>query len=138
MPEFASIVKYMFGFLLKIAIIAAVVGGVGYLIQSKKGSLPNLKLDLQNTLNNFDTRKVVANLTSSLDSLVLNPESKSPVALGAKISNESIGKVVDSLQSLPPDQISQIKTVLCAPITIPTPSVSPSPTLKPTLKSGIE
>jgi hypothetical protein len=51
-----------------------------------------------------------------LDSLVTHPDPNSPVVLGVKISNDSLSTVVDVIRSLPPDQINQIKSALCTPV----------------------
>lgn len=119
----------MLGFLIKIATLGAIVAGIGFVITKQTGSLPtpeSLKAEVEHTIKNFDTKTVTSNLSASLDSLVTNPESNSPVVLGVKISNESIGKVVDALQGLPPEQIDQIRSVICS-----FPSPSPSPIQSP-------
>ncbi len=118
----------MLGFLLKVVVLVALIGGIGYVIVNKKSSLPSpktLQSGLENTLRNFDTKTFASHLSASLDSLITNPQSSSPVVLGVKISNDSIGKVVDALQSLPSEQISQIRSAICS---FPIPA-SPSPSL---------
>lgn len=122
----------MFGFLLKIGIVAIFIGGLGFVVVTKKDSLPspsNFKADVLDTVNNIDTKQVAQNLSDTLDGLVSNQKSDSAVVLGAKISNESIGKIVDTLQSLPPEQVNQIKSLLCAPLnSVPTETPQPSST----------
>ncbi len=116
----------MFGFLLKIGLVAVIVAGVGGVAYTKKGNLPSpdtIKTELAASIKNFDSKRVAENVSASLDTLVSNPSSNSPVVLGVKITNDSINSVVDTLQNLPPDQMAQIKSVICS---APTPSSASS------------
>lgn len=115
----------MFGLLLKLFILVAIVGGVALLVSRNKSLVAslsnpeNLKVQVRQQVSNFDTAKFTSNLGSSLDSLVTHSDSNSPVVLGVKISNDSLNTVVDVLQNLPPEQIDQIKSALCAPSPTP-------------------
>lgn len=108
----------MFGFLLKVVVLAAVVGSVVGIIYIRRGSLPNLaqvKSDVINQVRSVDPKILAQNMSTALDSLVTHPDRNSPVVLGVKITNESLGTVVDVLQKLPPDQLSQLQTAICRP-----------------------
>ena len=121
----------MFGFLLKVGIIAAVVVGVFTLVswrrtgQVRLPSARNLTLWVASSFNrealskikNVNMGSVSRNLSSALDSLVTHPDRNSPVVLGVKITNDSLNTVVDVIQNLPPDQVNQIKALLCTPAT---------------------
>lgn len=122
----------MFGFLLKIVIIAAIVTGIGSVIVFKGGSITNLSQlpsEFKSTLAQVDTNTLWSNVNSTLDSLVTNPNS-SPVVLGVKITNDTLNTAVDALYKLPPDQLEQIRSAICTPLT-PTVTATPSPTIKP-------
>lgn len=112
----------MLGFLFKVGTVAAVVAGIGGFIYLRRGSLPSLPPPTQwlgiarQTAREVDFKVVAQNLSTSLDNLVTHPDKNSPVVLGVKITNESIGKVVDVIQSLPPEQINEIKQAICAPL----------------------
>lgn len=54
-------------------------------------------------------------ISSALDALVTHPDRNSPVVLGVKVTNESIGAITDVLMGLPPDKLDQIKSVVCTP-----------------------
>lgn len=54
-------------------------------------------------------------VSSALDALVTHPDRNSPVVLGVKVTNESIGAITDVLMGLPPDKLDQIKSVVCTP-----------------------
>ncbi len=106
--------------MLKIAIIAALVGGAGIYVKQKYGSVPNpqtLVSQLKSQATSIDVNTLGKNLSSSLDSLVTNTDKNSPVVLGVKIGNDSLSVIVDVIQKLPPDQINQVKTIICAPST---------------------
>lgn len=109
----------MFGFLLKTIIICGVIGSVVGIIYLRRGSLPTIA-DAQVFLNQFkdsaknvDTTVLAKNFSDTLDSLVTHPDRNSPVVLGVKITNDSLGKLVDVIQTLPPDQVAQVKQVIC-------------------------
>jgi len=113
--------------------MAAVVagGGYAYMNRDKIPQLTNLTSQLklpdikQINASDAGTRISAAldslvthpdkDISAALDSLVTHPDKDSPVVLGVKITNESIGKLVDVIQGLPPEQVNQIKQVICAP-----------------------
>lgn len=110
----------MFKFLLKIILVAGLVVVVGGIVASKKGLLPGLLsgyVDPQalTKLTKTGISEVGPQLSSALDSLITHPNRNSPVVLGLKVSNDSLNAVVDLIQRLPPDQISQLKNSICAP-----------------------
>ncbi len=121
----------MLGFLFKIVLVAAIVAGVMGYIMMKNGnlSLGKIKLDPnqilaqlpidKNALMNFkqaNPGSIGSKLSSTLDSLVTHPgRNPGPVVLGVQISNDTIGTVTDVLMGLPPDQLKQITSVICAP-----------------------
>lgn len=107
----------------KIVVLVAIVTAIGGFIYLRRGSLPSLPPPTQwlgiarQTAREVDFKVVAQNLSASLDNLVTHPDKNSPVVLGVKITNESIGKVVDVIQSLPPEQINEIKQAICTPPT---------------------
>ncbi|OGD03019.1 hypothetical protein A3D85_00600 [Candidatus Amesbacteria bacterium RIFCSPHIGHO2_02_FULL_47_9] len=112
----------MLGFLAKIIIVAAVVSVIGYVVFIRRGSLPDFSLFapdhlLSNAISSVkkvDPKVLSQNVSDSLDKLITHPDKNSPVVLGVKITNESLNKLVDVIQTLPPDQVSQIKQAICA------------------------
>lgn len=107
----------MFGFLFKVIIMAAVVAGGGYAYMNRD-KLPQLA-ELSSKIKLPDIKEVNASeagkrISETLDNLVTHPDKNSPVILGVKITNESLGVIVDAIQKLPPDQTNQIKQILCA------------------------
>lgn len=123
----------MLGFLFKILIVVVLVVVVLTYFGVKTGnlSMSSLPHDLASfnykTLfsgQNFDNIKAQVsgvskeqlseNLSSSLDSLVTHASKNSPVVLGVKVTNESVGAVTDALLGLPSDKLDQIKNALCA------------------------
>lgn len=123
----------MLGFLFKILIVVVLVVGVLTYFGFKTGnlSLATLPHDLASfnvkslfSGQNFDSIKaqltgvnkeqLSENLSSSLDSLVTHASKNSPVVLGVKVTNESVGAVTDALMGLPSDKLDQIKNALCA------------------------
>ncbi len=121
----------MFGFLFKLVIVALVVIGLYSVISVRRGVTPKIPSVSQITslakmtfsrqvfsgLKKIDTSSLGGNLSQALDALVTHPGRNSPVVLGVKITNDSLSTVVDVIQSLPPDQFDQIKTLLCSPAT---------------------
>lgn len=100
--------------------MAAVIAGGGY-AYINRDKLPQFTeiAKLPSQLKLPDLKQVNASaaasrISSALDSLVTHPDKNSPVILGVKITNESLGVIVDALQKLPPDQTNQIKQILCA------------------------
>jgi hypothetical protein len=111
----------MLGFLFKIILVAIVFAGIFGFIYLRRGSLPQIpKLSdipsaLSQAAKNVDTSKLSENLSAALDGLVTHPDKNSPVVLGVKVTNDSLVKVVDVIYNLPPDQFSQIKSLICSP-----------------------
>ncbi len=112
----------MFGFLFKMLIIAGVVVGVGWYFTLHGGKIPQIPKitsfsDVKKLVDfkKVDVSSVGGQLSLALDNLVTHPDKNSPVVLGVKITNESIGKLVDVIQGLPPDQVKQIQQIICAP-----------------------
>lgn len=119
----------MFGFLLKLVVLVAVVGGILGTIYIKRGSLPDLPSisDLQSGISsirsgqapeftkNVNINGLTGQLSSALDSLVTHPNQNSPVVLGIKITNDSLNTLVDFIQNMPPEQSEQLKTLICSP-----------------------
>ena len=109
----------MFGFLLKTVVIAAVVATIGGFVYLRRGSLPHIPSPNQwlaiasDSASKVDFKILAKNTSDALDNLIVNPKDDSPVVLGVKITNESLGKVVDVLQGLPPDQFNQLKQAIC-------------------------
>ncbi len=123
----------MFGFLFKVLIVVVIVVGILTFVGVKTGnlSLATLPHDLANLdfksvlsggmLENIKTqvssvsgKQLTDNLSSSLDSLVTHANKNSPIVLGVKVTNESVGAVTDALMNLPSDKLDQIKNALCA------------------------
>lgn len=111
----------MFGFLFKVVLMAALVAGGGY-FYIHRGNLSQIK-QLSNLTSQFkipDIKQIDASqagqrISEVLDSLVTHPDKNSPVILGVKITSDSLNTLVDVIAKLPPDQVSQIKQVICAP-----------------------
>ena len=113
----------MFGFLIKILIIAGLtVGGISYVV-FKKPSATGFKMPtniaeiaspaaILGTFKNIDTENLGKQVSQVLDSLITN--SNSPVVLGVKVSNDTINTVTDAILKLPNQQLDQIKDILCA------------------------
>lgn len=118
----------MFGLLLKIVMMVVVVGGlVGFVSiksnQSPKQLITNAKIQVENLskpdayknlIKNINTADVILKASETLDSLVTHSSKNSPVVLGVKVTNESLGAITDILQSLPKDQLQQIRNIVCA------------------------
>lgn len=113
----------MFSFLLKIVIVAAVIaGGAFYLTQkdpqfiSKFASLrQSFSTPSLASLKGVDATSLAQNLSASLDALVTHPDRNSPVVLGVKITNDSLNTLVNVIETLPPEQVDQLKQVICQP-----------------------
>lgn len=118
----------MFGFLLKIVIMVAIVGGMMSFVsvksnQSPKQLITTAKKQIENLsspdkykeiVKNIDTKAVISKVGETLDGLVTHSTKDSPVVLGVKVTNESLGAIANILQSLPKDQLQQIKNIMCA------------------------
>ena len=115
----------MFGFLLKMVVMVAVIAAIGGVIYLLRGNMPDPKSllsDAKTAVTTADTSVIWKNLSNSLDALISKP-ANSPVVLGIKVTNDSLSTVVDVIQKLPPEQISQIQAALCQPAS---PSATPS------------
>lgn len=118
----------MFGFLLRIAVIAAlVVGGMGYL-KTKNISFTQLPSQLKvpttsdvlSAAKSIDTAKAGKQVSDVLDALVTHPgRNLGPVVLGVQVTNESLGAISDALLKLKPEQLQQIQAILCQPVASP-------------------
>ena len=112
------------GFLLKILLVAGLVAGLSGLGFIRRGSIPNLSalpevfsVDTRSVsdLKNMDVPTLGKRVSQVLDSLVTHPDRNSPVVLGVKVTNDSLNSLVEVIQKLPPDQVDQLKNVVCSP-----------------------
>src|SRR3972149_6164457 len=117
------------GFLLKILLVAGLVAGLSGLAFIRRGSIPNLSalpevfswvrssVDTRSVsdLKNMDVPTLGKRVSQVLDSLVTHPDRNSPVVLGVKVTNYSLNSLVEVIQKLPPDQVDQLKNVVCSP-----------------------
>ncbi len=129
----------MLGFLFKIGIVAAVVAVGGYFLFIKnpdtlKSVLSSkseidiksiLETKLLSSFKNVSAGALAENVSKGLDSIVTHNDS--PVVLGIKISNDSLNSVIDFIQNLPPEQVNELKQVICAPAATPTVTATPTP-----------
>ena len=122
-------IKSMFGFLLKILMVAGlVVVVIGY-VSVKRATLSQIPTDLtqlQSRLNlnipdvlgsfkQLDVKSLGNQASNALDALVTQPgRNIGQVVLGVQVTNESIGAVTDVLSKLPTTQLDQIRTAICA------------------------
>lgn len=106
----------MFGLLLKLVIISLVVGAVVVTVSVKKDMVKDYTNPerYQEVVKNIDTKTVVAKASDFLDNIITHGNSGSPVVLGLKVTNESLGAITDVLQKLPNEQLDQIRSVVCA------------------------
>ena len=51
-----------------------------------------------------------------MDNIITHGNSGSPVVLGLKVTNKSLGAITDVLQKLPNEQLDQIRSVVCEPM----------------------
>ena len=109
----------MLGFFFKILIVAGLVAGVGWYFTIHGGKIPKIsKLsDITNKIDykKIDTKIIGKQLSLALDSLVTHPDKNSPIVLGVKITNDSLNTLVDVIQKLPPDQVKELKQLICTP-----------------------
>ncbi len=118
----------MFGFLFKVAFIAVLVVGVYGYISVKRGSAPKIptslaeitsqiKLPVIPAINPSQAGKMVSD---TLDAFVTHSgRNLGPVVLGVQVTNESLGAITDTLLKLKPDQLQQIRNVVCQPSASP-------------------
>lgn len=118
----------MFGFLIKLVLLIAIVGGVVVygttkyktspmgLVLGAKGQVEKIfqPQAFEAAIKGVDTKQVVGQISAVLDSLVTKGSADSPMVLGLKVTNESLNAVTDVLQRLPTEQLGQIRSVLCA------------------------
>lgn len=118
----------MFGFLFKVAVVAAVVVGVLSFASKKQsvdvpqslaalGSLKEkieIPADLLKSGQNIDPGSVGRQISEGLDALVTHPQRSSPVVLGVKVTDESLGTLTDVLMNLPSEQLNQIRSAVCS------------------------
>lgn len=121
----------MLGFLFKILLVAVLVVGIAGYVMMKGGnlSLGNIKLDPNQVLSQLpidknaladlrqtNTGSITSKISGALDSLVTHPgRNPGPVVLGMQVTSDTIGTITDVLSGLPPDQLKQITSVICAP-----------------------
>lgn len=105
----------MFGLLLKLVMISLVVGAVVVTVSVKKDMVKDYTNPerYQEVVKNIDTKTVVAKASDFLDNIITHGNSGSPVVLGLKVTNESLGAITDVLQKLPNEQLDQIRSVVC-------------------------
>ncbi|TSC88155.1 MAG: hypothetical protein G01um101416_178 [Microgenomates group bacterium Gr01-1014_16] len=92
-------------------------GGYAYINRDKLpqlSQLPQLAQFAKLPNIEINASEAGSRISAALDSIVTHPDKNSPVVLGVKITNESIGKLVDVIQGLPPEQVKQIQQVICA------------------------
>ena len=118
----------MFGFLIKLVLVIAIVGGVVVYGTTKYKTSPvglvmGAKTQVEKifqpqafeaAIKGVDTKQVVGQISAVLDSLVTKGSADSPMVLGLKVTNESLNAVTDVLQRLPTGQLGQMGSVLCA------------------------
>jgi predicted nuclease of predicted toxin-antitoxin system len=106
----------MFGLLLKLALLSLVVGAVVVTVSVKKDAVKSYTSPerYQEVVKNIDTKVVLSKASDFLDNIITHGNSSSPVVLGLKVTNESLGAITDVLQKLPNDQLDQIRSVMCA------------------------
>ena len=107
-----------------VVMVGGVVGFVSIKSnQSPKQLVTTAKTQLENLakpeaykqmIKNVDTGFIVSKASEALDGLVTHSSKDSPVVLGVKVTNESLGAITDVLQSLPKDQLQQIRNIVCA------------------------
>lgn len=100
-----------------------VVGVYGY-VSMKRGSMPKIPTSLSEiksqikipaipAINPSQAGKVISD---TLDAFVTHPgRNLGPVVLGVRVTNESLGVITDTLLKLKPDQLQQIRNVVCQP-----------------------
>lgn len=126
----------MFGFLFKVAFIAVLVVGVYGYVSMKRGAMPKIPTSLSeiksqiklpvdkqalSSLKSVSPGIVGKTISDTLDALVTHPgRNLGPVVLGVQVTNESLGVITDALLKLKPDQLQQIRNVVCEPSASPT------------------
>lgn len=108
----------MLGFLFKIVIVAALVGvvGFGFMMYRQGGGVAINPQGLYESARQVDWSQFGSQVSQSLDSLVTHSD-QSPMVMGIQITNDSLEKVGDTLQGLPPEQLEIIRQYICQPAT---------------------
>ncbi|KKU38166.1 MAG: hypothetical protein UX52_C0010G0018, partial [Candidatus Amesbacteria bacterium GW2011_GWA1_46_35] len=108
----------------KVAFVAVLVVGVYGYVSMKRGSMPKIPTSLSEiksqikipaipAINPSQAGKVISD---TLDAFVTHPgRNLGPVVLGVRVTNESLGVITDTLLKLKPDQLQQIRNVVCQP-----------------------
>ncbi len=118
----------MFGFLFKVAFIAILVVGVYGYVSVKRGSPPKIPTSLAEIKSQIKIPAIPAInpslagkvISDTLDAFVTHPgKNLGPVILGVQVTNESLGVITDTLLKLKPDQLQQIRNVVCEPPSSP-------------------
>lgn len=120
----------MFGFLLKVALVVVVVGGAFFYVSQKDFSFPQKIAAVRqfvthpnlSFLKQVDTSALASNVSSTLDSIITHPDRNSPVVLGVKITNDSLNALVDVINQMPPEQVAQVKEIICQSATSASPA----------------
>jgi hypothetical protein len=120
----------VFKFLFKLIFIGVIIGGVFSVYYSRTGKTPDpskifsqlqavvktRSLDPLNIdLKDIDASSAARQVGGALDSLVTHQGTNSPVVLGVKITNDSLNSFVDLIQKMPPDQVQELKNIICKP-----------------------
>jgi hypothetical protein len=108
----------MFGFLLKIVLVVAIVVGVIGFTSSRSGSGLNLPDfgSLKSQATQFDVGTITQVLGSQLDQLVTHTD-RSPMVMGIDITNQSLEAMVDTIRSLPEEDLRAVRQLVCEPAT---------------------
>jgi len=107
------------GLLFKVTVFASLVAFIWFYAYPKithssvKNPISSVS-ELKSQLSGLDFKTTGQKLSAVLDSLVTHQE-KSPIVLGIEITNESLVALVDALQTLPPEQMDQIRQYVCQP-----------------------
>ncbi len=118
----------MFGFLFKVAFIAVLVVGVYGYVSVKRGSMPKIPTSLAEiksqiklpTISVINPSQAGKAISDTLDAFVTHPgRNLGPVVLGVQVTNESLSVITDALLKLKPDQLQQIRNVVCQPSASP-------------------
>jgi hypothetical protein len=107
----------MFGFLLKLLLTIVLIGGaIGFVYLRLPATGPHLGSvsDVVNQARNVDLKVVSQAVSSQLDKLITHTD-RSPMVMGIEITNKSLEAMVDTLRSLPPEELAVIRQFVCQP-----------------------
>lgn len=110
----------MFGFLLKLILTIVLVGGiVGFVYLRFSGQVANIGSvgNILDQAKNVDVKVVSQNLSSQLDKLITHTD-RSPMVMGIEITNKSLEAMVDTLRSLPPEELQIVRQFVCEPASV--------------------